>query len=561
MMLVKKSRTRRRFLRVVSGIVLFLLAFYFIFRAMVIINPPEINDDDFTTNLKREKVADNYYRINGNLLRKSESGLWEMYISGKPFERGVINGKLSKELIHTQETAFIGMIKELIPNDLYLNFLKYLIAWFDRDLDDYVPVEYQKEIYGISLNASQDFDFIGSGYQRMLNYHAAHDIGHAMQNLNLVACTSFGVWDEYSSDSSLLIGRNFDFYSGDDFAKNKIVMFVHPDKGYDFAFITWGGFIGVVSGMNMQGLTVTINAAKSAIPHEAKTPVSIVARRILQYASNIEEAFQIAKESKTFVSETFLIGSSNDHRIALIEKSLDTTVLYSQEKNYIIATNHFQDKAFAKTKLNIENRENETSVYRYERVEELLKADGIMNYRKAATLLRDQKGLKGRDIGMTNEKVINQLIAHHSVIFKPEQRLMWVSTQPFQLGKYICYDLNRIFSSSGMPDRITVDSLEIQADTFLLTKQYQDFLFYKAFVNRTRNNNFKDISEKDIEEFIRSNPEFYYVYEKAGDFYRIRQNPEKSLEFYNFALRKEVSSKTERDRIIKKISDLKESIE
>jgi len=457
--------------------------------------------------------------------------------------------------------AFISMIKELIPSDIYLNFLKYLIAWFDRDLDDYVPLEYQKEIYGISLNASPDFDFIGSGYQRMLNYHAAHDIGHAMQNLNLVACTSFGVWDEYSSDSSLLIGRNFDFYSGDDFAKNKIVMFVHPDKGYDFAFITWGGFIGVVSGMNMQGLTVTINAAKSAIPHEAKTPVSIVARRILQYASNIDEAFQIAKESKTFVSETFLIGSSNDHRVALIEKSLDTTVLYSQEKNYIIATNHFQDKAFAKTKLNIENRENETSVYRYDRVEELLKADGIMDYQKAATLLRDQKGLNGRDIGMTNEKVINQLIAHHSVIFKPEQRLMWVSTQPFQLGKYVCYDLNRIFSSSGMPDSITVDSLEIQADTFLLTKQYQDFLFYKAFVNRTRNNNFKDISEKDIEEFIRSNPEFYYVYEKAGDFYRIRQNPEKSLEFYNFALRKEVSSKTERDRIIKKISELKESIE
>lgn len=557
----RKGRTRRRFVRVLTGIILFLLVFYFIFRAMVTINPPEVRDDGFAANLKREKVADNYFRINGNLLRKSESGLWEMYISGEPFERGVINGKLSKELIHSQETAFIEMIKEFIPNDFYLNFLKYLVAWFDRDLDEYVPVEYQKEIYGISLNASHDFDFIGSGYQRMLNYHAAHDIGHAMQNMNLIACTSFGVWNQFSADSTLLIGRNFDFYAGDDFAKNKIVMFVHPDEGYDFAFVTWGGFIGVVSGMNMQGLTVTVNAAKSAIPHEAKTPVSIVARRILQYASNIDEAFQIAKESETFVSETFLIGSSYDHRAVIIEKSLDTTVLYSREKDYIIATNHFQDKAFAKTKLNIENRENETSVYRYERVEQLLKADGLLDYKKAATLLRDQKGLNGRNIGMTNEKVINQLIAHHSVIFNPGKKLMWVSTQPFQLGKYICYDLNRVFSSPEMPDIITVDSLEIQADTFLLTKQYQDFLFYKSFINRTRNNNFENISGKEIEEFIRSNPEFYYVYEKSGDYYMFRQNPEKSLEFYNFALRKEVSSKTERERIISKISKLKESNE
>ncbi len=556
----RKGRTWRRIIRVLSGVVLFLFAFYFIFRALVIVDPPKINDES-SISLKREKAGEDFFKIEDNWLRKSSSGLWEMYISGKPFERGVINGKLSKELIQSQEVAFIKLIKEMIPNEFYLNFLKYFVAWFDKDLDEYIPIEYQKEIYGISLNASPDFDFIGSGYQRMLNYHAAHDIGHAMQNLNLVACTSFGVWDEFSTDGSLLIGRNFDFFAGDDFAKNKIVMFMHPDKGYDFAFVTWGGFIGVVSGMNMQGLTVTINAAKSAIPLGAKSPVSIVARKILQYASNIDEAFQIAKDSETFVSETFLIGSSYDRRSVIIEKSLDTTVLYSRENNYIVATNHFQDKAFAKTKLNIENRENETSVYRYERVKELLKDDGIIDYHKAAALLRDQKGLNGRDIGMTNEKVINQLIAHHSVIFKPEQRLMWVSTQPFQLGKYVCYDLNKVFSSQHISDNIVVDSLEIPADTFLLTEQYKNFLYYKSFVNKTRNNNFENISEKEVEVFIRSNPEFYYTYEKAGDFYLFNQNPEKSLEFYNFALQKEVSSKTERDRIIRKISELKESNE
>ena len=526
-----------------------------IFRALVIIDPPEVNDDGFI-DLSREKIGNNFFKIENNRLKKSNSGLWEMYISGAPFKRGVINGKLTKELQHTQEVAFIKLIKELIPNEFYLGFLKYFVAWFDKDLDDYIPLEYQKEIYGISLNASHDFDFIGNAYQRMLNYHAAHDIGHAMQNLNLVACTSFGVWDEYSTDSSLIVGRNFDFYAGDDFAKNKIVLFVHPDEGYDFAFITWAGFIGVVSGMNMQGLTVTINAAKSDIPYGAKTPVSIVAREILQYASNIDEAFEIAKKYETFVSETFLIGSANDRCSVIIEKSLDTTVLYRQKNDYIIATNHFQDKAFADTKLNIENRANETSVYRYKRVEELLNKNVKTDYRKAAALLRDQKGLNDKNIGMTNEKSINQLIAHHSVIFKPEEKLMWVSTQPFQLGKYICYDLNKVFCDSeivGENYKISVDSLEIPADTFLLTKKYNDFLYYKDFVNKTKHNNFENISEKALQAFIRSNPEMFYSYEKAGDYYKYYHNIDKSLEFYNFALRKEVSSKAEKDKIIEKI--------
>ncbi len=552
----RKGRTRRRFVRVIIAIFLFLLIFYFVFRALVLVNPPEVNDDGYT-GLKREKIDRNYFKIDKNILRESDSGLWEMYIEGKPFERGVINGKLSKELIHTQEAAFVDMIKKMIPNRFYLNFLKYLVAWFDRDLDDYVPVEYQKEIYGISLNASPDFDFIGSGYQRMLNYHAAHDIGHAMQNMNLVACTSFGVWGEYSSDSSLLIGRNFDFYSGDDFAKNKIVEFIHPDKGYDFAFITWGGFIGVVSGMNMQGLTVTLNAAKSDIPTKAKTPVSIVGRSILQYAKNIDEAFAIAKQFETFVSETFLIGSANDGYAALIEKSLDTTVLFRLDKNYIIATNHFQDKAFLKTKTNIENRENETSVYRWKRVDELINDYGKFDHLKAAELLRDQKGLHNKDIGMTNEKVINQLIAHHSVIFKPAERLMWVSTQPFQLGKFICYDLNKVFAAKRIQGDIAVDSLEIPSDPFLFSDKYRDFLRYRAFVNKTRNDDFEGVTEEDVKNFIATNPEFYYTYEKVGDFYLYDHKPEKSLEYYNFALQKEVSSKAEREKIIRKISELK----
>ena len=114
-----------------------------------------------------------------------------------------------------------------------------------------------------------------------------------------------------------------------------------------------------------------------------------------------------------------------------------------------------------------------------------------------------------------------------------------------------------VFSDLAVPDKnqkITIDSLEIPVDTFLLTKKYKHFLYYKEFVNNTKNNNFDNITEKELESFIRSNQEFYYTYEKIGDYYHFNQNPEKSLEFYNFALQKEISSKTERETIIKKLN-------
>src|SRR5690606_27377897 len=113
-------------------------------------------------------------------------------------------------------------------------------------------------------------------------------------------------------------------------------------------YITWAGFIGVVSGMNDQGLTVTINAAKSSIPTGAATPVSLVAREILQYAADIDEAIVIAHRRNMFVSESFLIGSARDHKSVVVEKTPDTLAVYDPGSDEVICTNHYQSNLLAK---------------------------------------------------------------------------------------------------------------------------------------------------------------------------------------------------------------------
>jgi predicted choloylglycine hydrolase len=440
------------------------------------ISPPEVKDTHHLID-KEVVISKSGERIfNGCFLRQSNSGLWEVYLRGNAFDRGIATGKLEKDLLAFQEKVFVDQIKRIIPSEFYLKFLRIFIAFFNRNLAAYIPGELKEEIYGTSLSCSHDYDFIGSPYERQLNYHSAHDLGHALQDYMLVGCTSFAAWGDATEDSTLLVGRNFDFYVSDDFAKNKTVTFYAPENGYKFVSVAWAGMSGVVSGMNEKGLTVTINAAKTSIPASSATPISILCREILQYASTIEEARRIAGQFKLFVSESILIGSAIDNSAEIIEKSPDKTGVFTVENNWLVCANHFQSKVFQDDKSNLENIRTSDSPYRQQRMEELIREHIPLNPLKTAGILRDRQGLGGKDAGLGNEKAINQLIAHHSVIFKPVRKQIWVSTHPWQLGQYVCYDLNVVFANPDFSSEIKIDGLTIPADTFLRTKDYRDFI-------------------------------------------------------------------------------------
>lgn len=502
---------------------------------------------------QRQQVDSGMFKLNNSWLRKSESGLFEMYVEGEPFERGVTIGKLTRELAQYQEKVFVDQLYQIVPSKTKIHFLKYLVGWFNRNMDESIPEEFKLEIYGISTEASPDYDYIAPAYQRILNYHGAHDIGHALQNMSLVGCTSFALWGDKTSDGNLLIGRNFDFFVGEEFAKNKIIAFYKPTDGHAFMMVTFGGMTGALSGMNNKGLTVTINAAKSEIPTSSAMPVSLVAREILQYAANIEEAFAIASKRKMFVSESFLIGSAIDNRAVLIEKTPEATELFETETDKIISTNHFQSEVLGNTELNQEHFRTSASKYRWERVEELMTKIEKLTPKQTAEILRDKNGIGNSGIGLGNEKAINQLIAHHSVIFLPEEKKIWVSTAPWQLGKYVCYDLNKVFENPLIGNHeIYETEFTIEPDSFQATQAYRDFLKFSKY-------RLPFFSKADLQpdSIVQWNPESYLAYMLAGDTEFKKENYSIAQRYYSTGIEKEVATLQEREYMVLQIKKCK----
>jgi len=503
---------------------------------------------------KVSKINDSTFSFNENYLTKNRQQLWELYIKGNPLQLGYNNGALTQNLMQKQEEIFFSKVEGFVPSKFKQNLLRGFLKWYNRKMYLNVREDYQAELYGLSQYSSDKYDFIAPKFLRSMYLHGAHDIGHAMQDLMMVGCTSLAVWNENTEDGELLIGRNFDFYVGDDFAKNKLIEFVEPESGIPYLSVSWPGMIGVVSGMNKEGITVTINAGKSKIPLTAKTPISLVTREILQYAKNIDEAIAIAKKRKVFVSESILVGSANDKNAVIIEVSPDNFGVYQVENtSRIFCTNHFQSDAYQDDKRNQKQIAESHSEYRYEKLQELLQENKKLNPEKMASILRDKSGLKGEKIGFGNEKAINQLLAHHAVIFSPQKKLVWVSSNPYQLGEFVCYDLKEIFSDKRLKNgEFAKSDLNIAKDPFVDSQEFKNYEEYKKVSSQIEDaidSKKITLSEDFISHYKSLNPDFWLVYYQTGKYYFHQKEYAKAKTEFEKALTKEITTVPDHENV------------
>jgi hypothetical protein len=90
--------------------------------------------------------------------------------------------------------------------------------------------------------------------------------------------------------------------------------------------------------------------------------------------------------------------------------------------------------------------------------------------------------------------------------------------------------------------------LTVQADSFLFTKTYRDFLK----ISRYRFP-FSSKEGLDPDSLVLFNPESYQSHMMAGDYYFDRRQYKWALRVYTEALSKEVASVSEKDHIVKRI--------
>jgi isopenicillin-N N-acyltransferase-like protein len=373
-------------------------------------------------------------------------GLLVVRLKGTPFEMGYASGTLLKKEMHTLENEFLTMIRGYVPEQWKLKVLHNYVIYHNRHLSEFVPLEYRQQIHGTILGCPDIHPELGDYYNRMLNYHAAHDVSYLMIDNPLVSragCTSFGAWGGATEGGHLITGRNFDWEAAEVFSRDRVVILSEPDGGIPFVSLAWASMAGVVSGMNRAGVSVTINGAPSSLPDGTATPVAMVARDVLQKAHNLTEALEIIRNAKVFVSTLWLVGSRADGKFIVVEKTPARTNVREPEGDIIVSANHFQTPVLTNDARNVSYLEEATSTPRYTRMTELLtNARGKLNASSTAEILRDEKLPGGAFAGHGHRATLNAGIATHATVMDLTAGIFWAASPPNQFGKFVAFDVN-----------------------------------------------------------------------------------------------------------------------
>lgn len=389
-------------------------------------------------------------RVGPNRLVR-EHGLWILRVEGNARDIGRISAVLAGGLPAQNERALREEFNRHVPNLLAQYLLVRGTPLLAQAMAPHIPAPFLDELAGYAEGVPDPLGWVAPIYTRKLCYHAIHDVGQAMVDSPLLACTGFAAGAERTVDGHWLLARNFDFDGGRMFDEDKAVVVVKREGAIPFVHVAIVGLSGVVSGVNAAGIAVAVLAGASDAPPRPGDPMIFILREILENARTLGEVRDILDARRGFVSEGILAVDGTHGEAAVFEVTpedvtrLDPGMVAGPGGHLgsaIALANHFRG-AHAEDMANHLREIEGTSVARLARMEELLTpSGGPLDTLRAITLLRDRAGVGDHSLPAGHEQALNADIASHGVVIDATARTVTVSTFPSLAGPFVRYRLD-----------------------------------------------------------------------------------------------------------------------
>ncbi len=365
-------------------------------------------------------------------------GVRLVHLEGTPEEIGAQHTSLLHDRMVTNEAVLWDAFSEIVP------FAPARVLMFDigrvqyRDVAKNFPEARLRELAAEARAFDPDpYASKVPTFQRLSMLHALYDISLGFEHSPLLGCTSFALDAAKTEDGHVLFARAFDFEAAEVFDRDKAVFLVHEEGKIPFASVAWPGLVGVVTGMNAEGVAMSAHGGRAREPRTAGIPMAFSLREALGAAHDADEAAKILSAQEVMVSNIVFLADAKG-RSFVVERAPGAPAFVRPAP---VVTNHFEGPLASDPK-NQRVRETTSTLARRARMDELLAAlpDGSGSVPRAVAMLRDHACAGGEKCLLGDRRAIDAFIATHGVVADLTTRTLWVSEGPQLSGRFVKVD-------------------------------------------------------------------------------------------------------------------------
>ena len=407
--------------------------------ALTRMHPPEVG-------VRREPVvARGDVRWSGPSYARMRGGVREVFVTGGPEAIGAAQVSLNYEHMVKNEGDLWKTFAHFVPFWPARTLMMDLSRVRYREVDQGFPEAMRREVAaGAAAFDPDPFAANLPTYQRMVFLHSLYDIALSFEHSPLIGCSTFGLGPGATKDGHTLLARAFDFEAGDVFDRDKAVYFVRGEGKIPFASVAWPGLIGVMSGMNAEGVAIVVHGARAGTPRTTGEPVVFMLREVLERAHDTAEAIAILKNQSVMVSHIVIVADAHG-RFAAVERAPGVPAYVHDaftDPDRVGITNHFEGPLAGDPK-NLAVRQTTTTLPRRARLDEMLAnvKPHEADVPRAVAMLRDHVCAGGVSCELGDRRAIDALIATHGIVADTTAKVLWVSAGPHLSGRFVRFDL------------------------------------------------------------------------------------------------------------------------
>ena len=410
-------------------------------------------------------------RVLGPAYARHRGKILEVRLRGTPEQIGHQHGRLLyPEMIENEGTLY-DQFAHFVPVPparwLIMDLSRVQFRHVDRGMAD----ERRREIAAEAAAFSPDpYAGVLPTYHRFVFLNALYDIALSFEHSPLLGCTSFALTGDAAEGGHVILARNFDFEAGPVFDEKKAVFIVREEGRIPYASVAWPGLVGALSGMNAEGVALVVHGGRAGQPKAEGEPVVHTMREVLGRARTTAEAIAILAKKDPMVSHMVMIADPSGD-VAIAERAPGAPIFVRRGRGKVPLTNHFEGPLAADPK----NRavEAATSTHaRRDRLDEILaNLPPGASVERVVSVLRDRKNVGGGALPLGDRRTLDAVIATHSVVMDTTARALWISEGPHLVGRYLRFDLGRLFDPAFVPrkdDPVTA----VPADPILANGEY-----------------------------------------------------------------------------------------